>query len=123
MGSFKNKYEVGDSTVKYVANFNAKGELITSIGSTTNLTNYLTIKGSLGAGKIGNTAWDAVDNQLLLQADLVSVNTWKNKAIGFKTKFTGGWAVDPANGFTGGSVGENLWLTSLSKGFRIWLGP
>lgn len=118
LGSFKNKYEIGDSTVKYVANFNARGELITSIGNVTNLTNYLTINGSLGAGKIGNTSWDTVDNQLLLQANLVSVNTWKNKAIGFKTMFTGGWAVDPAKGFTGGSIGENLWLTSLSKGFR-----
>ena len=118
LGSFKNKYAVGDSAFEYVANFNAKGELITSIGNTTNLTNYLTINGSLGAGKIGKTSWDAIDNQLLLQADLVSVSTWKNKAIGFKTKFTGGWAVDPALGFTGGSLGENLWLTSLSRGFR-----
>ncbi len=120
-----NTYNLGSDSVKYEANFNSAGKLITSIGSTT-LTNYLQINGSLPAGSNGNTTWTAKPNQLLLKANLLDINpgngtpdnigTFGGIAIGFATKFTGGWAPSVA-GLTGGSTGESLWLTGLSSDF------
>jgi hypothetical protein len=125
-GSLTNSYNLGSESVKYVANFNSAGKLITSMGSTT-LTNYLEIKGSLPAGTIGGTSWGALPaNTLLLKANLLDtvpgngtpdlVGTWGGVAVGFKTLFTGGWA-STYGGLDGGSIGENLWLAGLSNGF------
>lgn len=124
-GSLFDSFNLGNETVKYVANFNSAGKLITSIGNTV-LSNFLEIKGSLPAGNIGGTSWSAVPNQLLLSAKLLDVNPGNNTpdlvgtfgglAVGFKTQFTGGWAIQN-NRLTGGSVGENLWLAGLSSGF------
>ncbi len=122
-----NTYNLGNDSVKYEANFNAAGKLITKIGST-NLTNYLQINGSLPAGShAGTTTWTPKSNQLLLKADLLDINpdnnipdnigTFAGLAIGFGTKFTDGWA-QSIPGLTGGSTGESLWLTSLSSDFR-----
>lgn len=128
-GSLTNSINLTDESVKYVANFNAKGELITSIGSGSHqitLTNYLEINGTLAAGQFGDTAWGDQPNQLLLKATLHDSNrenstpdligNYKNSALGFGTEFTGGWAA--ANmGLTGGSTGENLWLFSKNDDF------
>ncbi|MEQ1621180.1 MAG: hypothetical protein ABL919_07210 [Methylococcales bacterium] len=121
-----NSYNLGSDSVKYEANFNSAGKLITSMGSTT-LTNYLQINGSLPAGShAGTTTWTAKSNQLLLKANLLDINpgngapdnigTFAGAAIGFKTAFTGGWAPTVA-GLTGGSTGESLWLAGLSADF------
>lgn len=125
-GSAINNYNLGDDKVKYEANFNAAGQLITSIGSKS-LSNFLEIKGSLPAGSHGSTTWTPKSEQLLLKADLLDANpsnhspdnigTWGGIAIGFGTKFTGGWAPSVL-GLTGGSKGESLWLTGLSSDFR-----
>jgi len=114
-GSLLKSYDLGSDSVKYVANFNSAGQLITSMGGTT-LTNYLQINGSLPAGKFGNTSWVAQPNELLLKADLTSVGTWNGVALGFATHFTGGWAA-LNTALTGGSKGESLWLTGLSADF------
>jgi hypothetical protein len=124
-GSLFNHVDLGKDKVKYQANFNAAGQLITSMGSKT-LSNYLEISGSLPAGTFGGTSWAAKPNQLLLKADLLDVNpgngtpdligTYAGVALGFNTKFTGGWVANNA-GLTGGSTGESLWLAGLSSGF------
>ena len=122
---FSTGYNLGNETVKYVANFNSAGKLITSIGNTV-LSNFLEIKGSLPAGRNGGTTWSAIPKQLLLSAKLLDVNPGNNApdlvgtfgglAVGFKTQFTGGWAAQNTR-LTGGSSGENLWLAGLSSGF------
>ncbi len=119
-------YNLGRDSVKYVANFDAAGRLITSVGSKT-LNNFLEIRGSLPAGSIGNTSWNALSNQLLLSATLLDSNADNNTpdlignyggyALGFKTLFTGGWAANQP-GLTGGSTGESLWLFANGKDFR-----
>jgi hypothetical protein len=109
-------YDLGKDKVRYQANFDAVGHLITSVGSKT-LTNYLEIRGSLPAGAFGGTSWGPVSNQLLLSADLTDVGTSGPFALGFRTVFTGGWAANNP-GQTGGSTGENLWLYGLSSGFH-----
>lgn len=125
-GGLSNSLDLGKDSVKYQANFNAAGELITSIGSKI-LNNYLEIKGSLPAGTFGNTSWTAQPNQLLLQATLLDSNatngspdlvgTYGGSALGFTTKFTGGWAANNI-GLTGGSTGESLWLFASNSGFK-----
>jgi hypothetical protein len=125
-GAQDNNYNLKNEKIKYVANFDANGNLITSIGNKT-LANYLEIKGSLPAGQIGNTSWDRVSNQLLLRADLLDSNvanddpdligTYDGWALGFKTKFTDGWVMDQS-GLTGGSTGESLWLFGQSHDFQ-----
>jgi hypothetical protein len=112
--------------VRYQANFNSAGQLITSIGSRT-LSNFLEIKGSLPAGTFGETSWPSQRNKLLLRADLLDANpdngipdligTFDGVALGFKTKFTGGWIANNTS-LTGGSTGENLWLYGLSLDFQ-----
>ncbi|NOT10811.1 MAG: hypothetical protein HOP23_03090 [Methylococcaceae bacterium] len=124
-GSTFKSYAVGSDKIKYEANFNSAGKLITSIGSTS-LTNYLQINGSLPAGNFGPTSWTAKPNQLLLKANLLDINptngtadaigTFGGFALGFNTQFTGGWATT-VPGLTGGSLGESLWLAGLSSGF------
>lgn len=124
-GGLSNYVNLGKESVKYQANFNAAGELITSIGSTT-LSNYLEIKGALPAGTFGETSWGNQSNQTLLKADLLDANptdgapgligTYNGIALGFNTKFTGGWAPS-IPGLTGGSTGESLWLAGLSSDF------
>lgn len=116
-GSDTNSVNLGSDKVRYQANFNAAGELITSIqtsnGKTKTLANYLEIKGSLPGDTFGGTSWAKLKNQLLLKADLTEVGTSGASAFGFKTEFTGGWAASNP-GLTGGSTGENLWLSSTS---------
>ncbi len=117
---------LGKDSVKYQANFNAAGQLITSIGTKT-LSNYLEIKGSLPAGTFGGTSWTAQPNQLLLKATLLDsdknngtpdlIGNYAGNALGFNTKFTGGWVANNY-GLTGGSTGESLWLTGVSSGFK-----
>jgi len=115
--------------VKYQANFNSAGQLITSMG-TKSLSNFLEIKGSLPAGQFGGTSWAAQPDQLLLKATLLDSDSSNNKpdligisrsstnnALGFKTLFTGGWAANNF-GLTGGSKGESLWLFSSSSDFK-----
>jgi len=124
-GSLTNHVNLGKESVKYQANFNSAGELITSIGTTT-LKNYLEIKGTLPAGSIGETSWNDLPYQTLLKADLLDANpgngspnligTYGGVALGFNTKFTGGWAPS-IPGLTGGSTGENLWLAGVSSDF------
>jgi len=124
-GDVDNYVNLGSDSVKYQANFNSAGKLITSMGSTS-LSNFLEIKGSLPAGTFGNTSWSAQPEQLLLSAKLLDTNPGNNTpdyigtyggfALGFKTQFTGGWAANNP-GLTGGSTGENLWLAGLSNGF------
>lgn len=135
-GPDNNSYNLKNERIKYVANFDAAGRLITSIGNKI-LDNYLEIKGGLPAGQIGNTSWDKVSNQLLLRATLLDsdanngapdlIGTYNSNggqedhdglaALGFKTKFTGGWAAEQP-GLTGGSTGESLWLFGASHDFR-----
>jgi len=135
-GPDDNSYNLKNERIKYVANFDAAGRLITSIGSKI-LDNYLEIKGSLPAGQIGNTSWGRLSNQLLLRATLLDsdasngvpdlIGTYGGSqnqedhdglvALGFKTKFTGGWAAEQP-GLTGGSTGENLWLFGSSHDFQ-----
>lgn len=125
-GGLLNHVNVGNDSVKYQANFNSAGKLITSMGSTA-LTNYLEINGSLPAGNFGGTSWSAQPNQLLLKATLLDKNpgngtpdligTFAGSALGFNTKFTDGWAPS-VPGLTGGSTGESLWLAGLSSGFQ-----
>lgn len=124
-GGLSNSVNLGKDSVKYQANFNAAGELITAIGSTT-LSNYLEIKGTLPAGTFGGTSWNALPYQTLLKAELLDANpadgaagligTYGGFALGFNTKFTGGWAPG-IPGLTGGSTGESLWLAGLSSDF------
>jgi hypothetical protein len=132
MKSRSNGYELGRDSFKYVANFNSDGQLITTKpGTTTTLTNFLEIKGSLPAGNIGGTSWSAVPNQLLLKATLLDVNVANGtpdriatlgnsssfSALGFTTIWdtsTPGWAVTTP-GLTGGSTGESLWLGGLGN--------
>lgn len=122
MGNF---VPVGNATVQYQANFNAQGQLITSIHGIS-LTNYLAISGSLPAGAFGGTSWTAQSNQLLLSANLMGINktngpdpigTSGENAFGFNTHFTGGWAANNP-GLTGGSQDESLWLTSSDPNFH-----
>ena len=112
--------------MKYEAYFDSAGKLITKKpGTNTALTNYLQINGSLPAGNFGGTSWPAQSNQLLLKATLLDslpnnnspdlIGTFGPGAIGFNTKFTGGWAANNI-GLTGGSTGESLWLGGLSSG-------
>ncbi len=125
-GGLFNHVNLGSDSVKYQANFNAAGQLITSMGSKT-LSNYLQIDGSLPAGTFGGTSWSAQPNQLLLKADLLDTNpgngtpdligTYAGAALGFNTHFTGGWVANNL-GLTGGSTGESLWLAGLSSGFQ-----
>lgn len=113
-------YQLGKDKFTYRVNFNAAGELITSVqvkNGVKALTNFLEIKGTLPAGAFGGTSWGALPNQLLLSADLVDVGTSGPFALGFKTEFTGGWAANNA-GLTGGSSGENLWLFGVNTGFQ-----
>lgn len=113
------RYSLTGETTTYTANFDISGQLITSIGSTT-LTNSLTITGTMPAGTIGNTSWDKTPkNTLLLSATLKAptVGIYSNNAIGFDTDFISGWAFDN-KGLTGGSLGESLWLTGNSVGFK-----
>lgn len=118
-GSDTSSVALGSGKVRYQANFNAAGELITSIGTgkgkSKTLQNYLEIKGSLPATNWGRTSWGKLKNQLLLKANLTEVGTSGASALGFKTVFTGGWAPS-IPGLTGGSTGENLWLSGLSTG-------
>jgi hypothetical protein len=124
-GASNNAYNLTKDSVKYVANFDINGKLITSIG-TKSLNNTLEIRGALPAGTIGNTHWNALSNQLLLSATLLDNNfangtpdligNYGGNALGFKTQFTGGWAANQP-GLTGGSTGESLWLFSASKNF------
>jgi hypothetical protein len=124
-GGLFNSVNLGKDSVKYQANFNSAGQLITSMGSKT-LSNYLQINGSLPAGTFGGTSWSAQPNELLLKADLLDKNpgngtpdlvgTYAGVAVGFNTKFTGGWAANNT-GLTGGSTGESLWLAGLSSSF------
>jgi hypothetical protein len=116
LGSLFKSYDLRSDSVKYVANFNSAGQLITTKPGGGTLTNYLQINGSLPAGNFGNTSWTAKSNQLLLKADLTSVGTWNGVALGFGTHFTGGWAA-LNTGLTGGSTGESLWTTALSLDF------
>lgn len=125
-GGLSNSVNLGKDSVKYQANFNAAGQLITSIGHT-KLSNYLEIKGGLPAGAFGGTSWKKQSNQLLLKATLLDANpgngtpdlvgTDADSALGFDTKLTGGWAAKNL-GFTGGSTGESLWLFGVSSGFK-----
>lgn len=125
-GGLTNSVNLGSESVKYQANFNAAGQLITSIGSI-KLNNYLEIKGSLPKGTFGGTSWSAQPNQLLLKATLLDaipgngtpdlIGNYAGSALGFNTKFTGGWAANNP-GLTGGSTGESLWLSGLSSGFK-----
>jgi hypothetical protein len=124
-GSTTNSYNLTNDSVKYVANFNSEGKLITSIGRLS-LSNTLEIRGALPAGKIGNTTWKAQPNGLLLKATLLDssadnlkpdlIGNYKNSALGFGTQFTGGWAANN-RGLTGGSTGENLWLFGKETSF------
>lgn len=125
-GGLFNSVNLGGESVKYQANFNANGQLITSIGSKS-LNNYLEIKGSLPAGTFGGTSWTAQPYQTLLKAQLLDadpndsgspdlIGTYAGAALGFNTKFTGGWAANNP-GLTGGSTGESLWLAGLTSGF------
>jgi len=128
LGAMFENATLGDALVTYQANFNSAGQLITSIPSigSSPLTNYLEINGSLPAGTSGGTSWDALPNQLLLKADLLDSNPGNGSpdqigalgdvALGFNTKFTGGWAPS-VPGLTGGSLGESLWLFGLSPEF------
>ncbi len=125
-GGLSNYVNLGKGSVTYQANFNSSGQLITSMGST-KLSNYLQIVGSLPAGKFGGTSWTVQPNQLLLKADLLDANpgdrtpgligTYNGTALGFNTKFTGGWAANNP-GLTGGSKGESLWLFASNFGFK-----
>ena len=124
-GSKSNSVNIKNESVKYVANFNAAGELITSIGGKS-LSNTLEIRGALSAGKFGGTSWKNQPNQLLLKATLLDssadnlkpdlIGNYKNSALGFGTQFTGGWAANN-RGLTGGSTGENLWLFGKEDSF------
>ena len=124
-GSRFKSYNLGNETVKYTANFDANGRLITSFGGTA-LSNTLSITGSLPAGSFGNTSWGSQPNELLLSANLTDINpnngtadrigTFGSFAIGFNTQFTGGWATT-IPGLTGGSTGESLWLAGFSSDF------
>ncbi len=135
-GSTKQAYSLGNERVIYQANFNAAGQLIadnTKIGLTT-IRNFLEIRGTLQAGKFGNTPWKAVTNPntVLLSATLLggnksngigvdyaaAVNGSKFPALGFTTKFNRGSWILGQRGLTGGSTGESLWLTGASTGFR-----
>jgi len=128
-GSKTNSVNLTNERVKYVANFNSAGQLITSIGSggsKTSLNNYLEIRGALAAGQFGDTSWVDQPNQLLLKAKLLDSNAksskfdaignYKGSALGFGTEFTGGWARNNP-GLTGGSKGENLWLFGKDDSF------
>ncbi len=125
-GASNNSYNLGKDSVKYVANFDVNGKLITSIGNKT-LNNYLEIRGTLPAGSIGNTSWNALSNQLLLSATLLDtdfgngtpdlIGNYSGNALGFKTQFTGGWAPSQP-GLTGGSTGESLWLFANTNDFK-----
>jgi len=125
-GTSTNSYNVTKDSVKYVANFDLNGRLITSIGNKV-LNNTLEIRGALPAGSIGNTSWNALPNQLLLSATLLDNNfangtpdligNYGGYALGFKTQFTGGWAPSQP-GLTGGSSGESLWLFSQGADFQ-----
>lgn len=125
-GSDTNFYKLTKDNVKYVANFDVNGKLITSIGNKT-LSNTLEIRGALPAGSIGNTHWNKLSNQLLLSATLLDsdsangtpdlIGNYGGNALGFKTQFTGGWAANQP-GLTGGSIGESLWLFSSSTSFQ-----
>ncbi|MDD1622608.1 MAG: PEP-CTERM sorting domain-containing protein [Methylococcaceae bacterium] len=125
-GGLSNSVNLGSESVKYQANFNSSGKLITSMGSKT-LSNYLEIKGSLPAGTFGGTSWTNQPYQTLLKADLLDVKpgngtpdligNYAGVALGFNTKFTGGWVANNT-GLTGGSTGESLWLAGLSTGFQ-----
>ncbi len=128
-GSKTNSVNLTNERVKYVANFNSTGQLITSIGSggsKTSLINYLEIRGALAAGKFGGTSWTKQPDQLLLKATLHDSNAensapnlignYKGTALGFGTEFTGGWAANNP-GLTGGSKGENLWLFGKDDSF------
>jgi hypothetical protein len=126
MGSLTNFVGVGDATVNYQANFNAQGQLITSIDGI-KLNNTLEITGSLPAGTFGSTSWTDQPNQVLLSANLLGVNqtsstpdaigTSNGNALGFNTQFTGGWAANNP-GLTGGSTAESLWLLGLNPDFQ-----
>jgi len=123
-GKTFHSYNLNNEIVKYEANFDVNGRLITSIGGAS-LSNTLTISGSLPAGNFGNTSWDSQPNELLLSAKLTDTNpgngradrigTYGPFAIGFNTEFTGGWANQV--GLTGGSTGESLWLAGFSTEF------
>ncbi len=127
-GGLSNFVNLGSDKVKYQANFNAAGQLITKIG-TTNLNNYLQIYGSLPAGQFGGTSWTAQSSQLLLSATLLDatpadgqpglIGISNGSALGFNTLFTGGWAANNP-GLTGGSKGESLWLfaSTSNSGFK-----
>lgn len=122
-GGLANSVNLGSDKVKYQANFDSTGKLITSIGTTV-LSNYLEIDGSLPAGSFGGTSWTAQPYQTLLKANLLDANpgngtpdyigTYNGFALGFNTKFTGGWAANNP-GLTGGSTGESLWLFSSAS--------
>lgn len=116
------QYNLGSDSVKYVANFDLNGRLITQIGNT-KLNNTLTISGTLPKGSIGDTSWNALPNQVLLSATLLAGTTGTagvaggGTALGFATQFTGGWAANQP-GLTGGSTGESLWLFSKYDDFK-----
>ncbi|MGZ4960619.1 MAG: hypothetical protein ACXV7J_15345 [Methylomonas sp.] len=120
-GSLSNSVNLGAESVRYQANFNSAGKLITSVG-TAKLSNYLEIDGSLPAIKIDNAKYSA-KNQPLLKADLLDANptngisdligTYKGSALGFNTKISGGWVMNNHV-----ATGESLWLYGVSKGFK-----
>jgi len=124
-GDLSDAIELEDGNVYYQANFDVNGNLITQIGNKS-LSNFLQINGSLTAGTHGQTSWSDQPYQLLLKADLLDVDpdngtpdgigTLGGFALGFNTRFTGGWAANNP-GLTGGSTGESLWLLGLSSGF------
>lgn len=125
-GELDDAIELSDGFVAYQANFNSAGQLITQIGDRA-LSNFLQINGSLPAGAHGGTSWSDQPYQSLLRADLLdtdpangtpdTIGTLGGFALGFNTRFTGGW-VASNTGLTGGSTGESLWLIGLSSGFR-----
>jgi hypothetical protein len=121
-----NSVNLLNDSVKYQANFNSAGQLITSIPSfgSTPLTNYLEINGSLSGGQYGAASSILQTNQLLLKANLISSGSNNNTldsfagiALGFKAEFTDGWAYNHLS-LAGGSSTESLWLLGLSSNFQ-----
>ena len=127
----KDTLVAGDQKVTYTANFNSKGELITSAGST-KLFNSLKIYGTLDAFTFGDKKFSAQSSKLLLSADLLDSKANNSKSdlvgvfnnakyggygLGFVTKFTGGWATQQKE-LTGGSKAESLWLFGSNNSFN-----
>lgn len=112
-----NAFAIGNERVSWTASFNASD--LSFISGQYQITGTLTSNSNSALGQGIN--WNAVTDRstILFSADLTGYGfDPEHRAIGFNTANLDGWATQPGHDFTGGSIGESLWLFASSG--RQW---